>query len=169
MINKKNIGNLFGSSTIQALLIFWVFMQISPIIWQIITSFKTTREIIVDLFAFPESFYLGNYDFSHFAEIGVKMGAYFRNSLLITLFTLALLITVSYLAAYVIAKFKFKGKNIVLFILIILVGVPIHSLVVPLYYLIAKMGLLNRNRYEMWEKKNDARWRWLIARLDRVA
>ena len=105
-IKKNKTKNFLGNSLIQILLIYWAFMQITPIIWQIITSFKTTREIIVDLFAFPESFYLGNYDFSHFAEIGVKMGAYFRNSLLITLFTLALLITVSYLAAYVIAKFK---------------------------------------------------------------
>ena len=144
MTDKNKISSFFGSSTLQILLIFWAFLQIAPVLWQIISSFKTTPEIIRDLFAFPKSLYLGNYDFAKFSEMGVEIGAYFRNSLLITLFTLAVLITISYLAAYVIAKFRFKGKNIVLFILILLVGVPIHSLIVPLYYLIAKMGLLNR-------------------------
>lgn len=143
-IKKNKIGNFLGGTTVQILLIFWAFMQMTPVLWQIVSSFKTTREIIVDLFAFPKSFYLGNYDFAYFSEIGVKMGVYFRNSLLITLFTLAILITVAYLAAYTIAKFKFKGKNIVLFILIILVGVPIHALIVPLYYLVSKMGLINQ-------------------------
>ncbi len=141
---KSKFGSFLGSSTLQLLLILWAFMQIIPVLWQVISSFKTTREIIVDLFALPKSFYLGNYDFTYFSEIGIKIGVYFRNSMLITLFSLAILIIVSYLAAYAIAKIRFRGKNIVVFVLIALIGVPIHALVVPLYYLISDMGLINR-------------------------
>ena len=143
-IKKNKTKNIIGSSLIQLLLIYWAFVQIVPVIWQIVQSFKTTKEIIVDLFAFPKSFFLGNYDFAHFIELGIPMGAYIRNSFLITLLTLAILIPISYMGAYVIAKFRFRGKNIVLFVMILLIGIPMHSLVVPLYHIIVKAGLLNR-------------------------
>jgi len=143
-INMNKTKDFFGNSLLQIVLIFWALLQITPILWQIISSFKTTSEIFLDLFSFPKALYLGNYDFARFAEMGIPLGIYFRNSLIITLSTLAILGPLAYAAAYAIAKIKFRGKNIIIFLLVALIGVPMHSLLVPLYYEILNMGLLNR-------------------------
>ncbi len=141
---RINTKTLLGNSLLQLVLIVWAIGQIIPILWQIISSFKTTSEIQIDLFALPKSLYLGNYDFTKLADLGTPMGIFFRNSIVITIGTIAIMLPIAYIAAYVIAKYKFKGKNVVLFILIMLIGIPLHALVVPIYYMISEMNLLNR-------------------------
>lgn len=52
-------------------------------------------------------------------------------------------IVVSVLAAYGFAKFSFKGKNVLLFVLVILVILPLQVTLTPNHFIFEKFGLLN--------------------------
>ena len=125
------------------MLIVWAIFQIYPLIWLFYSSLKPSVDISQTIFALPKSLYLGNYNFPVFHDRGITLGIYFKNSVIVTVITLIILVSVSLLAAYSIAKIKFPGKNILLIILIGMLGIPVHALIIPLYYFIAKMGLLN--------------------------
>jgi len=143
-INRKKSNGIFSKSILQIILIMWAFIQIGPFLWLFYSSFKTSVDIKTNPLGFPKSFYLGNYDFPLFRETsGIDISIYFKNSLIVTLISLIILTAVSLLAGYATAKIRFPGKNIFIFFLIALLGIPVHSLIIPLYYLIGKMGLLS--------------------------
>ena len=140
---RYDIGNFFGKSVIQIILIIWAVLQLYPILWLFYSSFKPSGDIRANIFTFPKSLFLENYDFRVIANSGITIGIYLRNSAVITVISLILITMVSLLAGYAIAKIRFPGKNILMLLLIGLLGIPIHSLIIPLYYFIAKIGLLS--------------------------
>ncbi len=140
---RYDIGKYFGKSVVQVILIVWAVLQLYPIFWLFYSSLKPSGEIRANIFTFPKSLFLENYDFSVLAKSGITIGIYLRNSAVITIISLILITLVSLLAGYAIAKIKFPGKNILMLLLIGLLGIPIHSLIIPLYYFIAEIGLLS--------------------------
>lgn len=148
----RNIGRktirprvIFSNSIIQFVLIIWCIFQLYPIIWMFYSSLKTTTEINKNPFGIPlqphwenfkaiwENPYIGN----------PSLLVYFKNSIIINVSTLIFLIFFSILAAWAIAKFRFFGKNFFLLLLIILLAIPIHSFILPLYYMMVKFNLAN--------------------------
>lgn len=142
-IKKNEFGGFFSNSIIQIVLILWAIFQLFPIIWLFYSSFKPSIEIKTKIFNFPNTFYFKNYDFSLFSDRGITLGIYFKNSVIVTVIALIILTVVSVLAGYAMGKVKFPGKNIIILILIGIIGIPLYSLIIPLYYFIAKIGLLN--------------------------
>lgn len=140
---RYDIGTYFGKSVVQIILIIWAVLQLYPVFWLMYSSLKPSGEIRANIFTFPKSLFLENYDFSVLAKSGITIGIYLKNSAIITVLSLILITIVSLFAGYAIAKIKFPGKNILMLLLIGLLGIPIHSLIIPLYYFIAEIGLLS--------------------------
>jgi len=140
---KNEFGGPLNNTIILFVMLIWSIFQIFPLFWLFLSSFKPTVDIQTNMFGFPSSFYLGNYDFSFFNYKGILLGTYIKNSIIITLSSLIILMLLSLPASYAIAKLKIRGKNIFIIIFIAMMGIPIHSAMVPLYYFIAKLGLLS--------------------------
>lgn len=145
-MGTKKITKIFSNSIIQILLMAWSLMQVMPVLWLILSSFKPSVEISSHLLSPPKSFYINNYNFSEYnlatgAEVHIL--TYLRNSIIITISTLVILMTICFFAGFALAKIKFPGKNVLLIILIIFLGIPIYTIIIPLYYLISNMGLNN--------------------------
>jgi len=104
------------------------------------SSLKTDAEIVMKPFSLPEKLFFGNYLFSNF-KADFTIGVYYRNSIIIVVLTLIILLTISLLAGYAIAKLKIPGKNVLLVILVGMIAVPMHSMIIPLYYFFVKMKL----------------------------
>ena len=68
---------------------------------------------------------------------------YFLNSLIVALSTTIGQIFVSALAGYGFARCKFKGNEILFFIFILTMMVPPQVNIVPLFYLMSKLGWIN--------------------------
>lgn len=68
---------------------------------------------------------------------------YFLNSLIVAALTAAGQIVVSALAGYGFAKFKFKGSEVLFFIVILSMMVPPQVNIIPLFYLMSKAGWIN--------------------------
>lgn len=68
---------------------------------------------------------------------------YFLNSLIIASLTTLGQVLISALAGYGFARLEFKGKNLLFFIIILTMMVPPQVNIVPLFYLMSKLGWIN--------------------------
>ncbi len=68
---------------------------------------------------------------------------YFLNSLIVTLCATLGQVLISALAGYGFARLKFKGSDILFFIIILTMMVPPQVNIVPLFYLMSKLGWIN--------------------------
>lgn len=120
------------------ILIFFLLYTLLPMVWLVISSFKTNTELIGSPFSLPSVFQINNY-INAFQVSG--LGLLFGNSVLISLSATLLNVFIASMASYVIARFKFKFKEVLFNILVIGILVPINSLMVPYFTLINKVGL----------------------------
>lgn len=141
--NDRYLGFL-SNSIIQLVCIIWALGQVFPLFWLFYSTFKTSSEIRNNILAFPTHLYLQNYNIKLIASgKDIRIDLYLTNSIIITIVSLILLTAIALFAGYAIAKLEVPGKNIIIMLLITLLGVPMHSVVIPLYYFISKMNLLN--------------------------
>lgn len=120
-----------------------IFLAITifPLYWIIITSFKTQQDIFsLPIQYWPKEFTLDNYiqifKISHFQT-------YIFNSFLVSIVASFIVLMISMLGGYVLARFKFKGKGQVMGGFLITQMVPIFIGMAPLYMMMSKMNLIN--------------------------
>lgn len=101
-----------------------------PILWSIVSSFKTTEEIVLQPFALPSALHFANYKN---AWVGAQMGAYFFNSVIVTALSMAILIVLAVPTSYVLTRFYFKGRNILMLIMMAGLFINISYIVYPIY------------------------------------
>lgn len=73
----------------------------------------------------------------------IPVAKYFLNSLLVALLTTLGQVSVSALAGYGFARMEFKGRDALFFIIILTMMVPPQVNIVPLFYLMSKLGWIN--------------------------
>jgi N-acetylglucosamine transport system permease protein len=113
---------------------------LGPIVWVLISSVKAGDRIVAQPWALPTSLHWEN--FGHAwdqASIGQSLG----NSLFVTILTLLILIPTGAMAAYVLARYQFKASKLVLTIFTGGMMFPNFLVIVPLYFLLNSMGLLD--------------------------
>jgi len=143
-MKKNEFGGFISNSTIHLLLIVLGIAQIAPMFWLLYSSFKPSAAISKNVLAFPKFLYLENYNLAYLdSQYNIKILTYLKNSIIVTAISLLLLTIISILAAYALAKIRFPGKNILILILIVIMGIPGNSLIIPLFYFMAKMHLIN--------------------------
>jgi multiple sugar transport system permease protein len=120
-------------------LLLWVisFLFFSPIIWMIICSLKTREEILTLppkwLFVPTLDNYIGLFEMFNFPKE-------LMNSIFMSLSAVIIAVVVSFLAAYSFSRFKPKGTDLIMFILLSMRMVPAAAVVVPIYLLYAASG-----------------------------
>ncbi len=112
---------------------------IYPLLWMIVSGFKTNKEIFGDTWALPANWSLDNYKQAW--DIGV--GTYFVNSVIVTVSAMVLTIFFAALIAFVFARFQFPFKKF-LFALVLggMMLSPEVSLI-SLYKMLQSMKLYN--------------------------
>ena len=115
-------------------IVFFIF----PIFWLGLTSFKPRQELFS--FSFPSRFSLEGYA-SVFTDY--KIGAFLSNSVLISLTVTALAVMIGSVSAYGFARYTFPGSRFLLIGVLVMRMIPSISLMIPLYLMMARWGLLN--------------------------
>ncbi|MEY8259590.1 carbohydrate ABC transporter permease [Oscillospiraceae bacterium 50-60] len=109
-----------------------------PIVWVIMSSFKTNAEILSSGIGLPSSLNPDGY----IAALTISpILKYFANSVVITVITTVLNVLFLAMAAYVFARSRFRGKNLLYFILSLSLVVPTTALLQPVYSVVNTMGL----------------------------
>ena len=150
MMHKKNAivsgrnsnASFFAERTLIYVLIgVFLFITLSPLIWILSTSLKPNTEAIsFPPKIVPEEPTIDNY---FFVLTDPTLARSLVNSLIVSIGSTALSVAVSALGGYAFARFDFRGKNIIIGIILGLFMIPVVINIIPLYTMLANIGLLN--------------------------
>ena len=136
LVGKKNV-----LLCIAALLILGILMF--PLFWTLITSLKTEKEI----FQYPPTFYpheLNTKSYAAQIETGdFNMFQSFGNSFLISLGAMLIAVFLAVPASYAIARYRFRGRNIMLLGFLVTQMLPVSVLLTPMFIMFKKMHVYN--------------------------
>lgn len=133
---RKSISSIL----MNAILIIFSITCIYPVFWMIYSSFKTTKEFNNDSVGLPAVFHFENY-----VQVITKtlMPTYIKNSAVVTIISLILILMIGFITGYFLSRFKFKGRKMLYAYFMVGMLIPIHALLVPIYILTKNVGLIN--------------------------
>lgn len=125
-------------SLIYVIEIFVIVISIFPILWVIMSAFKTNGEILSDPLALPTSISFDT--FIHLFE-NYNFLQYFLNSLIAAGVSTAVSLLFYAMSGYVLAKYKFPGRTLLFMLFTVTLLVQAHSKTQPIFRLIMELGL----------------------------
>ena len=137
-MNTRQISQmvLLGSLVLGAFILF------TPILWTFTTSFKTAPEITkVPIPLLPNSFT----NLNNYIEV-IKRLEFIQlifNSLVLCAVIIVITLLFVPLAGYGFAKFNFRGKELLFFLIVGVLMVPFQSVAVPLYLWMDQLNLID--------------------------
>ena len=124
----------------QAIMIAYMLLILYPLLNMILSSFKTTREIMRYPFSMPAAI-----EFTNYVNVWVDQGfgRYFLNSFLYTSFSMAFVVLFGSMAAYGISRYRFKGSTLLYMLFLSGIMLPLKAAVIPLFQIIKKLNLMD--------------------------
>jgi multiple sugar transport system permease protein len=118
-----------------------ILMIALPLVWMIITSIKPQSE----LFLIPPAFFPEEITFEHYRRLLTETPflTYLRNSVILAGGTTVLVIVVATLGAHSLVSFSYPGRETLAGAVLFTYLLPSVVLVIPLYFLMAALGLVN--------------------------
>ncbi len=137
---QRNTTSKLGMGCIYAFLIFWSLVVIIPMVWVLMTSFKTDQEIFFNTWLPPAKLM-----FDNFVRAWTKadLGRYFFNSLIVIIPSIFFTLLFSAMAGYVLARYPFKGNRIIFFAFMGGMLFPVALALVPLFFLLQSFKILD--------------------------
>lgn len=121
-------------------LAIWTVLIIVPLLWTVLSSFKTTSEIFASPFMLPKNWNFDNY-VSAWTTAGI--GRYFVNTVVVVGCALVIVMTLGAMCAYVLARYSFFGNGFIYYLMLAGLTFPIFLAIVPLFFVMRNLGLLN--------------------------
>lgn len=142
---KRRAGAVAAEITTYAILTLACLLAVAPIAWGLVTSLKQLEYIV----AYPPHFLPIPFSLDHYIAILSEPSTYryFMNSALLAVGTILLTILVAVPAAYAAARYRFRGRNGVMLGILAMSMIPGISILIPIYMLASKLGLINNFGY----------------------
>lgn len=125
---------------IQAFLIFNSILMLYPIVIVVLSGFKSTAEIYSTPFSLPSSFEPKNlvtiWEQTRFPR-------YLLNSLIVTVSSVTAILVVGTLAAYALARYRFRGNELIYLFFLSGLMVPLKLAIIPLFIQLTSLGLID--------------------------
>ena len=124
-----------------ALLAATSLFALAPLLWALLTSLKVKTQVL----AYPPIWLPSPVTLENYRNVllGSNMPRYLLNTIIVGLMTIFIVLVLANHTAYAAARFKFRGKEIILFLILTASMVPIISLLTPLYLVWTRIGLHN--------------------------
>ena len=117
------------------------FMMVAPFLWVFLTSFKRSAEIVTETpRLLPLVWTLENY--LKLPKVAPFI-RFFLNSILVSGVSTFFIAFGSAACGYVFAKYRFRGRDFLFFLIISTILIPLQTYIVPLYLLTWKLGWIN--------------------------
>jgi N-acetylglucosamine transport system permease protein len=133
-------GDRAVAATSHVLLSIWSIVVIVPFLWVLLSSFKTTKEILASPFALPAHWSFDNYAHA-WTDAGIRQ--FFLNTVIVVGVALVLVMMLGSMCAYVLARFVFPGVRFIYYLMLAGLTFPIFLAIVPLFFILKNAGLLN--------------------------
>lgn len=145
-IPEKSILKINGTKTITYIILsLWAVTTIAPLFWIVLNSFKNNDEIMSNAFGFPMEYIKQGNIFTNFealkrfSEQNIFRG--FFNSFVISGSSLVLILLLSSMAAFVLARFRFKFTKHIKAYLVTSMLVPQFAVIVPNFVIMREIGV----------------------------
>jgi raffinose/stachyose/melibiose transport system permease protein len=140
---EKTIGRKrfpVGQTIAHLILVFWALTTIFPFLWVALSSLKPSLEIVSSPFGLPANASAQNY-INALDRFNIPK-AYLNSLILSGSVTLVVMILGS-LAAYGIARYRFKGKAFLNALLVASMMFPAFSVIIPVFRIVRGLNLVD--------------------------
>jgi N-acetylglucosamine transport system permease protein len=138
--NVPTGGDRAVAATSHVLLSGWALIVIVPFLWVVLSSFKTTKEILASPFSLPAHWSFDNYVHA-WTDAGIRQ--FFLNTIVVVGVALVIVMTLGSMCAYVLARFVFPGVRFIYYLMLAGLTFPIFLAIVPLFFILKNAHLLN--------------------------
>ena len=132
---ELGVANAFS----HGFLMLWAAMTVLPLAWMVLSSLKSNGEIIAEPWGLPEALRFDNWAR---AWSTAHIGRFFFNSLVVVSGSLSLTMLLGATAAYVFARYEFRGRQVVYYLFVGGMMFPVFLALVPLFFVVRSVGLL---------------------------
>ncbi len=136
-MNRYLRYNLITVAVLVLIGFFWIY----PFFWVTFASFKTPAE----MFSAGAKLLPNQWDFNNFVRAWDKanFSTYFFNTVLYAIAATIIEVFKSSMCGYVLGRYRFPGRNLLLGLVTATLFIPIASIILPQFKLVQAMGLLN--------------------------
>ncbi|MCL1840573.1 MAG: carbohydrate ABC transporter permease [Propionibacteriaceae bacterium] len=136
---KKHTG--VGGWVLTVLTVALAILFLLPLLWSLAVSLKHEGEGVSNVLAW----FLPPYTLENYPRVLLASGVptWFVNSLIVAVLSTVLTLVISPMAAYAIAKIKFRGATVFYVYFILGLMIPVEAMVVPLFLTANKLDLIN--------------------------
>jgi alpha-1,4-digalacturonate transport system permease protein len=136
-MNKKKILSILQ----YAVLVLLALATLLPVLWVVLSSFKPQSELFrVPLTFIPKDWTIQNYQSSLRAG---NFPIYFSNTVFVAVVSTALTVLINLMAGYALAKYIFKGRDVIFTIMIATLMIPLQVIMIPIFLQLKNLGMLN--------------------------
>ncbi len=134
---RSGIRGLYAGA--QGLLVVWALICVVPLLWAVLTSFKSDREIFTNPWGLPTEWHFDNFVR---AWTSANIGRYFINSTIVVCAAVVLVMLLGAMVAYVLARYEFRGRDVVYYAFVVGMTFPVFLALVPLFFVVQNVGML---------------------------
>lgn len=140
-MNRYKVLKFLKSLIYHLTMICFFIIIIFPFYFMIIISLKWEEDINI----IPVKYYPSPATFQNYVSAwnDSKFALYFVNTVVVSLLTLVIVSVISLMSGYALSRYQFKGKSTAMMLFLISQMVPAALMIVPLFTIIQKLGLLN--------------------------
>jgi ABC-type glycerol-3-phosphate transport system permease component len=141
-----------GGALKYGVLILYLCIVVFPMVWVFYTSAKSTQEIYKNPFGLPRA--ITRPSAQNLASVRTNYGKawvesgfsrYFGNSVKVVLISLAGILALGAMAAYVLARFEFRGRTLVYYLFLSGLIIPMQLILIPLFFQYSDMEQAGRS------------------------
>jgi len=137
---KYSVSKLLGRLPLWVLIALLLIVVLYPLLWMLLSSFKTTAEFNTGAFwTLPSGLAWQNYSLAWTSG----MGTYFLNSILVVFPSLFLVLVLSLAASFGLEVMKWRFNNVVLLAFLAGIMIPAQMILLPLFTIYFQAGLIN--------------------------
>jgi alpha-1,4-digalacturonate transport system permease protein len=131
--------NVYSPTRLVFLALVLVVFLLPPV-WLFLSALKPQAEI----FQWPPTLWPANPTLENFVNTlsRAKFLVFFKNSAIVSIVSALLSVTISVMAGYALAKFRFKGDTIFFLLIMSSLMVPLQIIMIPVFLVLRDLGLL---------------------------
>ncbi len=138
--HDSTAGDKSFAAVAHGVLILWTALVLIPLLWTLLSSFKSSSEITTSPFSLPAKMQWGNFARA-WTDSGI--GSSLLNTVLVVGSALIIVMLLGAMFAYVISQFHFPGRRLLYYLMLAGLTFPIFLAIVPLFFVLKNLSLLN--------------------------
>ncbi|WP_218023500.1 carbohydrate ABC transporter permease [Nocardia altamirensis] len=130
-----------GTIVRTTVLIVGAIIVIAPLVWAGLSSFKSQAELAAQ----PPTLYPHAATFDNYRTglAAFDFGRYLLNSTIVTVAATLLTLLINAMAAYALAKYNFRGRDLLFLITLSTIMIPLQVILLPVYQVVSALGMTN--------------------------